>query len=70
MMTSRKDFLKGIAGAAGVAARCGLHCSPLAHRSAGTLDTGTLRFSFSPFTGTDEVEKACRILKKIIHEEI
>ena len=26
--------------------RAGLHCAPLAHRSAGTLDTGTLRLSF------------------------
>ena len=30
----------------GIALRAGLHCAPLAHRSAGTLDTGTLRASF------------------------
>ncbi len=30
----------------GVAVRSGLHCAPLAHRSAGTLDTGTVRVSF------------------------
>ena len=30
----------------GIAVRAGLHCAPLAHRSAGTLDTGTLRISF------------------------
>ena len=30
----------------GIALRAGLHCAPLAHRSAGTLDTGTLRVSF------------------------
>ena len=30
----------------GIALRAGLHCAPLAHESAGTLDTGTLRASF------------------------
>ena len=29
-----------------IAVRAGLHCAPLAHRSAGTLDTGTVRISF------------------------
>lgn len=29
-----------------VAVRAGLHCAPLAHRTAGTLDTGTVRLSF------------------------
>lgn len=29
-----------------VAVRAGLHCAPLAHESAGTLDTGTVRISF------------------------
>ena len=33
----------------GIAVRAGLHCAPLAHRSAGTLDTGTVRVSFSAF---------------------
>ena len=31
----------------GIAVRAGLHCAPLAHRTAGTLDTGTVRLSFS-----------------------
>ena len=30
----------------GIALRAGLHCAPLAHESAGTLETGTLRLSF------------------------
>lgn len=30
----------------GIALRAGLHCAPLAHESAGTLDTGTIRVSF------------------------
>lgn len=30
----------------GIAVRAGLHCAPLAHESAGTLETGTVRASF------------------------
>lgn len=32
--------------ALGIAVRAGLHCAPLAHESAGTLETGTVRVSF------------------------
>jgi selenocysteine lyase/cysteine desulfurase len=31
---------------AGIAVRAGLHCAPLAHESAGTLQSGTVRLSF------------------------
>ena len=30
----------------GIAVRAGFHCAPLAHESAGTWDTGTVRVSF------------------------
>ena len=33
-------------GNSGVAVRAGLHCAPLAHKSAGTLTSGTVRISF------------------------
>ena len=33
-------------GDRGIALRAGLHCAPLAHESAGTLETGTVRVSF------------------------
>ena len=39
----------------GIAVRAGLHCAPLAHRSAGTLETGTIRLSFSDFNTPEEV---------------
>ena len=45
---------------AGVAVRAGLHCAPLAHESAGTLESGTVRFSPSVFTAFSEVETAAR----------
>ena len=35
-----------ILGEAGIAVRAGLHCAPLAHQSAGTLETGTVRISY------------------------
>lgn len=31
----------------GICVRAGLHCAPLAHRTVGTFETGTVRFSFS-----------------------
>ena len=42
----------------GIAVRSGLHCAPLAHQSAGTQDTGTVRFSFSAFNRPDQVDRA------------
>ena len=35
-----------ILGEHGIAVRAGLHCAPLAHESAGTRETGTVRISF------------------------
>ena len=43
-------------GELGVAVRAGLHCAPAAHRSAGTLEEGTVRLSFSDFNTAGEVE--------------
>lgn len=43
-------------GEMGIAVRAGLHCAPLAHRSAGTLGTGTIRASFSAFNTACETE--------------
>lgn len=42
----------------GIAVRTGLHCAPLAHRTAGTLEEGTVRFSFSPFNTPREIDLA------------
>lgn len=40
----------------GIAVRAGLHCSPLAHKYMGTVDSGTVRVCPSAFTGEREVE--------------
>ena len=49
--------------ARGVCVRAGLHCAPLAHESAGTLETGTIRLSFSPFLSEREVRAGMDALR-------
>ena len=56
-------------GRRGIAARCGLHCAPLAHKTAGTADTGTVRISFSPFISHQQVVQACAAIEKISYGE-
>jgi len=41
----------------GIAVRAGLHCSPEAHKTAGTFETGTVRASFSAFSRKRDVFK-------------
>lgn len=49
----------------GICVRSGLHCAPTAHESAGTLKTGTVRLSFSPFVTEEQVRAACGEIKEI-----
>lgn len=50
----------------GIAVRAGLHCAPLAHRSAGTEETGTVRASFSAFNRAEEVDRVLAVLRDIL----
>ena len=50
-------------GEMGIAVRAGLHCAPLAHQSAGTLETGTIRASFSAFNTFCETEQFVRAVR-------
>ena len=50
----------------GIAVRAGLHCAPLAHRSAGTLNTGTVRVSFSAFNAPGDCEGLYYALREAI----
>ena len=50
----------------GICLRSGLHCAPLAHKSAGTLETGTLRMSFSPFINDREVKICCAAIRELL----
>ena len=52
-------------GMLGFCLRAGLHCAPVAHESAGTLETGTVRVSFGPDASdsrTDAFLRAARSL--------
>ncbi|MDR3145374.1 MAG: aminotransferase class V-fold PLP-dependent enzyme [Treponema sp.] len=49
----------------GIITRCGLHCSPLAHQSAGTFPEGSLRFSFGYETTEGEIDTAVRALENL-----
>lgn len=45
-----------------VAVRAGLHCAPLAHRTAGTEQTGTVRFSLSFYSTASMMEHTADLL--------
>jgi selenocysteine lyase/cysteine desulfurase len=49
----------------GVAARPGLHCAPLAHRTLGTCPAGTVRLSPGAFTTGEEVDLTLSALRKL-----
>lgn len=49
-----------------IATRAGLHCSPMAHRTLGTITSGLLRFSVGYFNTEKEISDAAFALEKII----
>ena len=53
-------------GQQGIALRAGLHCAPLAHESAGTLDTGTVRISFGHDANPGQVKTLISACAKVI----
>ena len=54
----------------GIAVRAGLHCSPLAHQTVGTGESGTVRLSVSVFNTTKQAEIFSRELSGIIRENV
>ena len=54
----------------GIAVRAGLHCAPLAHRTAGTLETGTVRLSFSAFNTREQVRRFADVLRRELREKV
>lgn len=49
----------------GIGVRAGLHCAPLAHQSARTLETGTVRVSFCAFNTPQEVRQFAAVCKNL-----
>ena len=62
------ESLAAALGRHGVAVRAGLHCAPMAHESAGTLERGTVRLSFSAFNHPSQVDSFVKILKTLLAE--
>ena len=50
----------------GIAVRAGIHCAPYAHRTVGTLNTGTVRISFSDFNTPEEVARLLRAVQGVL----
>lgn len=53
----------------GIATRPGAHCAPLMHQALGTVDRGAVRFSFSHYNTTEEVDTAIAAIRDI-HAEL
>ncbi len=49
----------------GIAVRAGLHCAPLAHESAGTLSSGTVRISFGHDASDGQTDRFLRAAMKL-----
>ncbi|WP_195251940.1 aminotransferase class V-fold PLP-dependent enzyme [Romboutsia sp. 1001713B170207_170306_H8] len=50
-----------------IAVRSGIHCSPLAHMTLGTLEQGVVRFSLGYFNTKEEIDKVINALKEIVN---
>ncbi|GEN34683.1 aminotransferase class V-fold PLP-dependent enzyme [Aneurinibacillus danicus] len=48
-----------------IAVRAGFHCTPLAHETAGTSDTGAVRVSFGYFNEEQDIDELVRALREI-----
>ena len=57
-------------GRQGICLRAGLHCAPLAHESAGTLDTGTVRISFGHDASQIQISELLRAVSKVRTPEL
>ncbi len=51
-----------------IAVRSGLHCAPLAHKTIGTFEQGTVRFSIGYFNTKEDIDIAVAALEKICKE--
>lgn len=51
-----------------IATRSGLHCAPLAHKTLGTFEQGTVRFSIGYFNTKKDIDKTLEALKNIVSE--
>ena len=62
------DELAERLGKENICVRAGLHCAPTAHETVGTIEEGTVRFSFSPFNTLSEIDYTANTLKNILNK--
>jgi cysteine desulfurase family protein len=60
------DVAEALDSRYGIATRAGLHCTPLAHRTIGTIETGALRLSFSYLNTGEEVDYLLESLGELL----
>lgn len=59
-----EEFAEAL-GKRGIAVRAGLHCAPLAHESAGTLESGTVRVSFGYEVENGQTQRLLSAVSKL-----
>ena len=64
--TYSAELLAELLAQEGIAVRAGLHCAPLAHRTAHTESDGTVRISFSAFNTKAEVRYFDEAMKRVL----
>ncbi|HBN82556.1 MAG TPA: cysteine desulfurase, partial [Clostridiales bacterium] len=52
-----------------ICTRSGGHCAPLMHQSLGTVEQGAVRFSFSHFNTSDEVDIGIKAIRELSTEQ-
>lgn len=52
-----------------ISTRPGGHCAPLMHEALGTVEEGSVRFSFSHFNTEEEIQTAIRAVEELAKEE-
>lgn len=50
----------------GIALRYGLHCAPSAHKTLGTLETGTIRLSVGYFTSKTDIDYVLKVIDELV----
>ncbi|HDR5039328.1 TPA: aminotransferase class V-fold PLP-dependent enzyme [Bacillus anthracis] len=51
-----------------IAVRSGLHCAPMAHKTIGSFEQGTVRFSIGYFNTKEDIDKAIEAIKNICEQ--
>ena len=65
------ELIAGELSKRNIAVRAGMHCAPLAHRTAGTTEQGTVRISLSAFNTKQEINKmldAVEVISKNLYK--